>query len=129
MNSTDPEGYGDVHATNDLCEQAQYACANITAPYQADGYDVYDIRQKLPSPDPPGAYQEYLNNATVLSAIGAQVNYTESSPYVQQGFISTGDTIRGGQVEDLAYLLSLGIRVALIYGDADFICNWYGGEA
>ncbi|KAK1017804.1 hypothetical protein LTR33_019427, partial [Friedmanniomyces endolithicus] len=80
-------------------------------------------------PDPPAAYQEYLNNASVLAAIGAQVNYTESSQYVQEGFISTGDTIRGGLIEDLAYLLTQGIRVALIYGDADFICNWYGGEA
>ncbi|KAK1816289.1 hypothetical protein LTR12_009279 [Friedmanniomyces endolithicus] len=129
MNGTDPEGYGDVEITNDLCRQAQLICANISAPYLNAGYDPYDIRQMLPSPDPPAAYQEYLNNASVLAAIGAQVNYTESSPYVQEGFISTGDTIRGGLIEDLAYLLTQGIRVALIYGDADVICNWYGGEA
>lgn len=129
MNSTDPEGYGDVDATNDLCFQAQLTCNNITESYYANGYDPYDIRQKIPSPDPPAAYQEYLNNASVLAAIGAKVNYTESSPYVQAGFISTGDTIRGGGIEDLAYLLTQGIRVALIYGDADFICNWYGGQA
>ena len=129
MNSTDAEGYGDVASTNTLCEAAQLTCANTTASYASAGYDVYDIRQKLPSPDPPAAYQEYLNNASVLAAIGARVNYTESNPYVQHAFISTGDTIRGGGIQDLAYLLSLGIRVALIYGDADFICNWYGGEA
>ena len=92
-------------------------------------YDPYDIRQHTPSPDPPAAYQEYLNNASVLAAIGAVVNYTESSPSVQAGFISTGDSIRGGQIADLAYLLSLGIKVALIYGDADYLCNWFGGEA
>ncbi|KAK4545869.1 hypothetical protein LTR36_002433 [Oleoguttula mirabilis] len=129
VNATDPEGYGDVMATNNICEQAQMTCANISAFYYAEGFDPYDIRQQLPSPDPPAAYQEYLNNASVLAAIGAKVNYTESSTYVQAGFISTGDTIRGGAIEDLAYLLSLGIRVALIYGDADYICNWFGGEA
>jgi len=129
MNATDPEGYGDVATTNDLCSRAQYTCSYMSAPYYEAGYDPYDIRQQLPSPDPPAAYQEYLNNASVLAAIGAQVNYTESSSYVQQGFISTGDTLRGGGIQDLAYLLSLGIRVALIYGDADFICNWFGGEA
>ncbi|KAK5723631.1 hypothetical protein LTR15_005330 [Elasticomyces elasticus] len=128
MNSTDPEGYGDVDATNDLCLQAQLTCLSVSGPVLSAGYDPYDIRQMLPSPDPPAAYQEYLNNASVLAAIGAQVNYTESSPYVQTGFITTGDTIRGGQIEDLAYLLSRGIRVALIYGDADYICNWFGGE-
>lgn len=129
MNATDPDGDGDISATNQLCETAQYTCANITGPYIRNGYNVYDIREKLPTPDPPAAYQEYLNNETVLASIGARVNYTESNPYVQEGFISTGDTIRGGQINDLAYLLSLGIRVALIYGDADFICNWYGGQA
>lgn len=43
--------------------------------------------------------------------------------------ITAGDTVRGGQLEDLANLLRKGIRVALIYGDADWICNWLGGEA
>lgn len=129
MNATDPDGDGDISATNQLCETAQYTCANITGPYIRNGYNVYNIREKLPTPDPPAAYQEYLNNETVLASIGARVNYTESNPYVQEGFISTGDTIRGGQINHLAYLLSLGIRVALIYGDADFICNWYGGQA
>ncbi|WPG97568.1 carboxypeptidase s1 like a [Acrodontium crateriforme] len=129
MASTDPNGYGDVPATNLICKNAEYACNNVTAAYISAGYDPYDIRQKYPSPDPPAAYQEYLNNGSVLSSIGAKVNYTESNKYVQQGFIATGDTIRGGQIEDLAYLLSKGIRVALIYGDADFVCNWYGGEA
>ena len=129
MNMTDPEGYGDVKATNELCMNAQYTCNNVSVPYLQNGYDVYDIRQRTPSPDPPAAYQEYLNDARVLAAIGAKINYTESSTYVQEGFIATGDTIRGGQIEDLAYLLTLGIRVALIYGDADYICNWFGGEA
>lgn len=129
MNTTDPEGYGDVAATNELCEQAQFTCTNVTASYYNAGFDPYDIRQKLPSPDPPQAYAEYLNTASVQQAIGAKVNYTESSKYVQEGFIATGDTIRGGQIEDIAYLLRQGIRVALIYGDADFVCNWYGGEA
>lgn len=129
MNSTDAEGHGDVASTNELCNTAYFFCANITTAYYSEGYDPYDIRQKLPTPDPPAAYQEYLNNASVLAAVGARVNYTESSPYVQAGFISTGDSIRGGLIDDLAYLLNMGIRVALIYGDADYVCNWYGGQA
>ncbi|GIZ45130.1 hypothetical protein CKM354_000831200 [Cercospora kikuchii] len=121
--------YGDNDATNDLCESAQYICNNLTALALGAGYNYYDIRQELPSPDPPTAYVEYLNSASVLESIGAPINYTENSPYVQAGFISTGDTIRGGAVQDLADLLRLGVRVAFIYGDSDYICNWVGGEA
>ncbi len=32
-------------------------------------------------------------------------------------------------MSQLAYLLSINVRVALIYGDRDFVCNWLGGEA
>lgn len=37
MNATDPEGYGDVTATNNVCEQAQDFCANITLSYYSAG--------------------------------------------------------------------------------------------
>ncbi|EME45168.1 hypothetical protein DOTSEDRAFT_23237 [Dothistroma septosporum NZE10] len=127
--AADSDMFGDNADANKLCESAQFTCNNLTVLAVAAGYNIYDIRQKLPSPDPSAAYQQYLNQASVLEAIGARVNYTESSPYVQQGFISTGDTIRGGMIEDLAALLKLGVRVALIYGDADYACNWYGGQA
>lgn len=126
---TDLEGYGDVNSTNTLCGQAELTCNEIMGSFLAAGYYPYDIRQKVPSPDPPASYQQYLNYPSVLEAIGAQVNYTESNTYVQEGFLSTGDSIRGGMIDDLAYLLSIGVRVALIYGDADYLCNWLGGEA
>lgn len=113
MVSTDPEGYGDVDATNNLCSQAQITCNSIMDVYIGKDCYPFDIRQKYPSPDPPAAYQEYLQGS-VISAIGAQVNFTESNKYVLEGFIATGDTIRGGTVDDLAYLLSIGVRVALM---------------
>lgn len=123
------DAYGDDKKANQLCESAQYTCNNLTAMAGQRGYYSYDIRQKVPSPDPSAAYQEYLNQGSVLSSIGAKVNYSETSPYVLDGFVSTGDTIRGGTIDDLAGLLKKGIRVALIYGDADYLCNWLGGQA
>ncbi|QIW99450.1 hypothetical protein AMS68_004968 [Peltaster fructicola] len=129
ISMANPNGHGDSDVTNKLCQNAQLICYELNTPYYNAGYNPYDIRQKLPTPDPPAAYQEYLNNGSVLAAIGARINFTESNSYVQRGFISTGDTIRGGQIEDLAALLSMGVRVALIYGDSDYVCNWYGGQA
>ena len=127
--STDPDGEGDVAGTNALCEQAQYTCSELEYAYQKSGRDVYDIRAQNPTPYPPADYQEYLNEALVQSAIGVPVNYTESNNLVQNAFISTGDTIRGVSMQDLADLLQMGVRVAMMYGDADYICNWMGGEA
>lgn len=39
-----------------------------------------------------------------------------------------GDAARGTQLTFLARLLARGIKVALIYGDADVLGNWYGGQ-
>ncbi len=33
-----------------------------------------------------------------------------------------------GYLEDIAYILDSGIKVALAYGDRDYACNWIGGE-
>ena len=121
--------YGDDISTNELCQSAVWTCNNITTLAIASGYDPYDIRRVYPNPEPPAAYQEYLNQASVLESIGAPVNYTETNPYVLEAFTSTGDSIRETTVQDLADLLNMGVRVALIYGDADYLCNWMGGEA
>jgi len=82
-----------------------------------------------PEPVPGGKYLEYLSQAQVQASIGAQVNFTESNRIVQEAFLNTGDQIRATSVPALAGLVAKGIKVAMIYGDADYICNWLGGEA
>ncbi|KAK0645143.1 Carboxypeptidase S1-like protein A [Lasiodiplodia hormozganensis] len=125
----DPEGEGDVTSVNEACSSAVTACNSLQATYSKSGRSVYDIRQELPDVIPSGDYVEYLNYASVQKSIGARINYTESNLNVQKGFITTGDSIRGNQLEDLAYLLENGVRVAIINGDADYVSNWLGGEA
>lgn len=90
VNVTDPEGEGDVDSTNSLCQSALRACTSLMEPYAAANYSVYDIRVKDPSPDPGASHQEFLNQANVMAAIGAKVNYTDSNAVVQSAFIDSG---------------------------------------
>ncbi|KAL8697098.1 MAG: hypothetical protein Q9224_002467 [Gallowayella concinna] len=126
----DPNNEGDVTSVNQLCKNAQDSCSStVVRPYLTSGRSIYDITQMMPSPFPPSTYLEYLNTAELQSAIGVGINYTESNSAISNAFVQTGDYERGDQVLQLGYLLSLGVRVALIYGDRDYVCNWLGGEA
>jgi hypothetical protein len=124
-NASDPEGEGDNLQVNMACQTAVYNCNSLMGPFQNSNLSVYDIRVENPSPDPPNAYLEYLNTASVQKAIGARVNYTTSSNAVFDSFIRTGDSIRGGQIQDIANLLRAGVRVSLMYGDADYIVSYF----
>ncbi|KAL8695152.1 MAG: hypothetical protein Q9218_000320 [Villophora microphyllina] len=130
VSAMDSDNEGDVDSVNQICKDAQNACTEtVVGPYIKSGRSIYDITQMVPSPFPPSTYLEYLNSAELQSAIGVAVNYTESNNVVSDGFVRTGDYERGDQISQISYLLSLGVRVALIYGDRDYICNWLGGEA
>ena len=59
--------------------------------------------------------------------MGVAINFTESTDGVYEAFTATGDyarkDIRGGSLQDLAYLLDNGVKVALLAGDRDYACN------
>lgn len=126
----DPQNNGDVATVNSICSSAYSSCTtNVLEPYFDAGRSVYDIAHLLPDSFPPDLYLEYLNTPAVQAAIGTPVNFTETNNIVVNEFVATGDYERGDYVSDLAALLNEGIRVGFIYGDRDYICNWYGGEA
>ncbi len=90
---------------------------------------MYDIRHPYNDPTPPDYMLDYLNQAEIQNALGVNINYTSfSSPFVGRGFQKTGDFVYRRFIHDLERILNNGVRVALIYGDADYICNWFGGE-
>lgn len=70
----------------------------------------------------------YLQQGWVQAALGVPVNYSRSSMVVNTAFISQGDMARGDSVRQISTLLEKGVKVALVYGDRDFACNWLGGE-
>jgi len=91
---------------------------------------VYDIRHPYDDPTPPDYFIDFLNLADTQNKLGVNINYTATNAgTVFSGFTATGDWAYPTYITDLEEILGWGVRVALIYGDADYICNWFGGEA
>ncbi|ETN41998.1 uncharacterized protein HMPREF1541_03937 [Cyphellophora europaea CBS 101466] len=126
----DADYNGDSILVNDACSVAYETCmSDVYAPYLTSGRSPYDIAQSNFDPFPASHYLDYLNTVEVQSATGVPVNFTQSSWAVWHAFNSTGDWARNSGIEDLVGLLNSGVRVALIYGDRDYVANWLGGEA
>lgn len=116
---------------NDVCYTADNFCA-AQVEYVLDNVamrDEYDIRELTPDPFPEGFYVQYLNLPHVQSAIGAYVNFSEFSYVVGNGFQVTGDDGReSNTIEDVRTLLGHNVTVMMYAGDADYTCNFIGGE-
>ncbi|PTU23793.1 hypothetical protein P175DRAFT_0428594 [Aspergillus ochraceoroseus IBT 24754] len=118
-----------------ICTEATNMCRdNVEGPYYQFGdRGVYDIRHpydvRLADPTPPGYFVSYLQEDDVMNAIGVNINYTESNADIYYAFQQTGDFVWPNFIEDLEEILTYPVRVSLIYGDADYICNWFGGQA
>ncbi|KAL9612379.1 MAG: hypothetical protein Q9167_003019 [Letrouitia subvulpina] len=112
------------------CLQATDQCrTNVESPYYTfGGRGVYDIRHPFDDPTPPTYFENYLNQAPIQQALGVNLNYTTSNADVGYAFQLTGDFAYPNFLEDLSMILNNSVRVGLFYGDADYICNWFGGE-
>lgn len=117
---------------DEVCQSADSFCANLVESLY-DNYldrDEYDMRELTPDPFPYSFYVDYLNTPEVQAAIGAYQNFSESSQAVYEAFTATGDDNReSGTIEAIRSLLKQGITVTLYAGDADYNCNWLGGQA
>ncbi|KAI4206104.1 MAG: hypothetical protein LQ346_001287 [Caloplaca aetnensis] len=113
------------------CQQATDQCrTNVEEPYyEFGGRGVYDIRHPYDDPTPPRYFNDYLNKAEVQNALGVSQNYTQSNNEVSYAFQDSGDFAYPNFILDLEMILNNSVRVSLIYGDADYICNWFGGQA
>lgn len=125
----DPENNGNITSVNEVCSNATTACLQLLDPYSHTLRDPFDIAHMLPTSFPSQLYAEYLNTREAQVGIGATINFTNTASFIPPLFLQTGDYQRGPLVPKLGALLSRGIRIGLIYGDRDFICNWMGGEA
>jgi len=109
-----------------ICTEAADMCRdNVESPYYYYGErGAYDIRHPYDDPTPPTYFVDYLNMASTQAALGVDLNYTDANNEVYWAFQQTGDFVYPNFMEDLEMLLNKSVRVALMYGDADYICNW-----
>lgn len=127
----DPTNQGNSGQVDSVCADAANFCSTEVEgayTYYSDR-NYYDIAAPAADPFPYSYYQGFLNEQWVQRALGVPVNYTESIASVYDAFSATGDFPRDGFLGDIAYVLDSGIKVALVYGDRDYACNWIGGEA
>jgi carboxypeptidase C (cathepsin A) len=57
------------------------------------------------------------------------LNWTPANEEFFLGFQQSGDIVYPDSMAKLEKLLEQNVRVVLYSGDADYICNWFGGEA
>ncbi|KAN0094201.1 carboxypeptidase-like protein S1 [Hyaloscypha variabilis] len=119
-----------VTGSNSACENADNTCYNdIEGPLSSVAdFDVYDIREPSDDPYPPDTYVSYLQSTSVMTAIGAQSTYTECPDAPYEKFADTGDDARSF-LATLSTVVQSGITTLIWAGDADWICNWFGGLA
>lgn len=107
------------------CSEAGIVCRDTVevAYYQFSDRGVYDIRHPYDDPTPPHLFGPFLNQAKIQEALGVNLNYSYANTGndIYYAFQQTGDFVYKNFLHDLEDILNNGVRVSLIYGDADYI--------
>ncbi|KXH69580.1 carboxypeptidase S1 [Colletotrichum salicis] len=113
------------------CSAAQFICQSdvegMFYTFNLEGRGTYDIRFPSGKDVPPDNWRPWLNTAQAQNVLGVDLNYT-SNNLLYTAYTLSGD-FAVGYLPDVEKLLELDVQVSLVYGDADYICNWLGGEA
>ena len=112
----DPEDHANVVRINEVCRQASELAENATyGPYMESGKaGWFDITHVGADPLPPFYFAGFLNQHWVQQALGVPVNHSFISVPVAEIFQSTGDIMKGGLTQDLAYILYKGVKVSMM---------------
>ncbi|KAF8610127.1 serine carboxypeptidase [Ceratobasidium sp. AG-I] len=113
--------------SNSVCSSAQSYCnSNVLSPL-AGNYDVYDVRVTNPDPYPYDP-TSLLSSSSFKTKIGAASGWATTNTQVYSNFAATGDWMRNSR-PNLEKVVNAGVRVLLLAGDADYICNHVGFES
>ncbi|KAL2851655.1 Alpha/Beta hydrolase protein [Aspergillus pseudodeflectus] len=127
----DPENLGNNAEVNAACLAADNYCyQNVLGLYALSGRDVHDLAA-IPTTTHPAPYADgFFNRQWVQEALGGKVNYTSNSNAVYNAFGMTGNALitRTKAMDEFASIMAQGVKLNLVYGDRDYVCNWLGGE-
>ncbi|VUC21495.1 unnamed protein product [Clonostachys rosea] len=126
----DPQSFGANQTVNEACMTATNLCFyKLQGAYsQLSDRSIYDVTVSNLTVV-PGLYNAaFYNQRWVQEELGVPLNFTITSDMTQALFMTKiGDPMRRS-LHSLERVLEGGANVALVYGDRDYRCNWYGGE-
>ncbi|EGZ26011.1 hypothetical protein PHYSODRAFT_555555 [Phytophthora sojae] len=103
-------------------DAAQFCQFNVMGAYAAAGRNMMDIRQECTELDPIMCYGDMIQRITAYLNSEASV-----APDVELAFAA--DMMKGFEQDVAALLSDSSVRVLIYHGDADLVCNWFGGLA
>ncbi|KAK5999087.1 Serine carboxypeptidase B [Cladobotryum mycophilum] len=115
-----------------VCSEAAVLCQDTVEAlyYIYSDRGAYDIRANASAQVPPtDPVSTFLNQPKIQDDSAVSLNWTTSNNEVYYAFQQSGDMVFPSSIGNIAHLLDKGVRVTLYAGDADYACNWYGGEA
>ncbi|KEF56638.1 uncharacterized protein A1O9_06827 [Exophiala aquamarina CBS 119918] len=127
----DPAVMGLNQTVNDFCGFAltQNCLTEVEIAFMAvTGRASFDISHPLADPEPHMFAAGFFNQEWVQNDLGAAVNFNWAPDAVTNSYLALGDSARQN-ISNIEYLLDGGVKVALVHGDRDYVCNWIGGEA
>ncbi|KAL6354101.1 hypothetical protein LRP88_12435 [Fusarium phalaenopsidis] len=126
----DPERFGTNGTVNEACVEATNMCFGVIQ----GAYGVlsdrspFDVTVSNVTVLPWHYMDNYLNQAWVQQELGVPLNFTTDWGLIAKVFLGeTGDPMIGS-FTTLEKVINRGVNVAIVYGDRDYRCPWYGGE-
>ncbi|KAF2649970.1 putative carboxypeptidase S1 [Lophiostoma macrostomum CBS 122681] len=129
--ASDPENIAANDTVNAACGAASAYCwAYVQGAFvDLSGRSPFDMSLDKLAVFPPDYIIGYMNQEWVQKELGAPLNFSISSVNMPDYYFGvTGDAGKV-TIDAINYVASSGLKVALIYGDRDYRCNWLGGEA
>ncbi|EEU39939.1 uncharacterized protein NECHADRAFT_39178 [Fusarium vanettenii 77-13-4] len=126
----DPERFGMNETVNEACVEATNMCFGVIQGAYGELSDrsPFDVTVSNVTVLPWHYMDNYFNQAWVQQELGVPLNFTADWGLIAKIFLGeTGDAMVGS-FTTLEKVIKRGVNVAIVYGDRDYRCPWYGGE-